>query len=163
MKEYKFKAKIEPTDHGHGFVYFPFDTQEEFGTRGQIRVQATFEGVPYAGALVKYDPPQHMLPLGKNILKQIGKGPGDTVAVVLYRDDSVRTVDVPPEFAKLMKKEGVLGAFEKLSFTHRQGVLPLDHGSEEGRDAPLSHFQSRRHAEGGRKDSWLRPFASVAA
>ncbi len=120
MKEYKFTAKIEPTDHGHGFVFFPFDTQEEFGTRGQIRVHATFDGVPYVGALVKYGPPQHMLPVVKSILEQIGKGPGDTVAVVLDRDDSERTVEVPPEFAKLMKKEHLLEAFEKLSFTHRK-------------------------------------------
>jgi len=120
MKEYKFKAKIEPTDHGHGFIFFPFDTQEEFGTRGQIRVQATFDGVAYAGALVKYGPPQHMLPLVKSILEQIGKGPGDIVAVVLHRDDSVRTVEVPPQFQMLMKKEGVLATFEKLSFTHRK-------------------------------------------
>jgi hypothetical protein len=120
MKEYKFKAKIEPTDHGHGFIFFPFDTQEEFGTRGQIRVQATFDGVAYAGALVKYGPPQHMLPLVKSILEQIGKGPGDIVAVVLHRDDSVRTVEVPPQFQMLMKKEGVLATFEKLSYTHRK-------------------------------------------
>ena len=120
MKEYKFKAKIDPTDHGHGFIFFPFDTQEEFGTRGQIRVQATFDGVAYAGALVKYGPPQHMLPLVKSILEQIGKGPGDSVAVVLQRDDSVRTVEMPLDFAKLMKQENVLVAFEKLSYTHQK-------------------------------------------
>jgi len=120
MKEYKFTAKIEPTDHGHGFIFFPFDTQEEFGTGGQIRVQAAFDGVPYAGALVKYGPPQHMLPVVKSILEQIGKRPGATVAVVLSRDESVRTVEVPPELSKLMKKEGVLADFEKLSYTHRK-------------------------------------------
>jgi hypothetical protein len=120
MKTYKFRAKIEPTDHGHGFIYFPFDTQEEFGTRGQIRVQATFDGMPYAGALVKYGAPQHMLPVVKNILEKIGKRPGDRVDVVIQRDESARTVEAPPEFAMLMKKEGVLAAFEKMSFTHRK-------------------------------------------
>ncbi len=120
MKEYKFRAKIEPTDHCHGFIFFPFNTQEEFGTRGQIRVHAIFDGVPYAGALVKYGLPQHMLPVVKSILEQIGKGPGDTVDVVIGRDESVRTVEVPAEFAKLMKKEAVLAAFEKLSYTHRK-------------------------------------------
>ncbi|MGA9588036.1 MAG: YdeI/OmpD-associated family protein [Terracidiphilus sp.] len=120
MKEYKFSAKIEPTNDGHGFVFFPFGTQEEFGTRGQLRVQATFDGVPYAGALVKYGAPQHMLPVVKTILEQIGKGPGDTVEVVIKRDDSVRTVEVPPELANLMKKEGAVAAFEKLSYTHRK-------------------------------------------
>src|SRR5579863_9786163 len=100
MKEYKFRAKIEPTDHGHGFVYFPFDTQEEFGTRGQIRVLATFDGEPYAGGLVKYGPSQHMLPVVKSILERIGKQPGANVDVVIQRDESVGTIEVPPEFAK---------------------------------------------------------------
>ena len=120
MKAYKFKATIEPTDHGHGFVFFPYDTQEEFGTRGQVRVNATFDGVPYAGALVKYGPPQHMLPVVKTILEQIRKRPGDTVSVVLEHDKTDRTVEVPAEFAKAMKQARVLAAFEKLNYTHRK-------------------------------------------
>jgi Bacteriocin-protection, YdeI or OmpD-Associated/Domain of unknown function (DUF1905) len=120
MPPYKFQATIQPADHGHGFVFFPYDTQEEFGTRGQVRVKATFDGVPYAGALVKYGPPQHMLPVVKTILDQIGKRPGDTVSVVLERDETERTVEVPPEFAKAMEADAVLATFEKLSYTHRK-------------------------------------------
>ena len=120
MKIYKFNATIQPTDHGHGFVFFPYDTQQEFGTRGQVRVKATFDGVPCAGALVKYAPPQHMLPVVKTILEQIGKHPGDSVSVVLERDEAERTVEVPAEFARAMKKAGVLAMFEKLSYTHRK-------------------------------------------
>jgi hypothetical protein len=120
MTAYKFQATIQPAEHGHGFVFFPYDTQEEFGTRAQIRVKATFDGVPYAGSLVKYALPQHMLPVVKTILAQIGKGPGDTVSVVLERDETERTVDVPPEFAKAMKKAAVLATFEELSYTHRK-------------------------------------------
>ena len=120
MKIYKFKAIIEPTDHGHGFVFFPFDTKEEFGTNAQIRVKATFDGVPYLGALVKYGPPQHMLPVVKNILEKIGKQPGDRVDVTLRRDESERKVEVPDEFATAMKEMGVLADFEKLSYTHRK-------------------------------------------
>jgi len=121
MKEYKFKATIEGTGgSGGAYVLFPFDAQTEFGTRAQIRVVASFDGVSYAGSLVKYGHPQHMLPILKNIRERIGKGPGDTVDVVIKRDESVRTVEVPPEFAKLMKKEGVSATFEKLSYTHRK-------------------------------------------
>jgi uncharacterized protein YdeI (YjbR/CyaY-like superfamily) len=93
---------------------------EEFGTRGQVRVKATFDGVPYAGALVKYGQPQHMLPVVNTILDQIAKRPGDTVSVVLERDETERTVEVPPEFAKAMEADAVLAIFEKLSYTHRK-------------------------------------------
>jgi len=120
MKEFKFKAAIQEAGGNGAYVLFPYDAQAEFGTRGRIRVIASFDGVPYAGSLVKYGHPQHMLPIPKNIRERIGKGPGDTVEVVIKRDESVRTLEVPPAFAKLMKKEGVSATFEKLSYTHRK-------------------------------------------
>lgn len=120
MKQYKFKATIETAGSGGAYVLFPYDVEKEFGTRGQVPVKITFDGVPYTGTMVKYGRPQHMLPLLKAIREQIRKGPGDTVAVVLERDESERTVEVPPEFAKLLKKERLLAVFEKLSYTHRK-------------------------------------------
>jgi len=56
----------------------------------------------------------------KSIREQIGKGPGDTIEVVVWRDEEVRTVEVPAQFEKLIKKEGLLPVFEKLSYTHRK-------------------------------------------
>jgi hypothetical protein len=85
-----------------------------------VPVRATFDGVAFRGSLVKYGNPQHMLPVLKDVRAKIGKGVGDTIDVVVWKDDEVRTVEVPAEFAKLMKKEGVLAAFEKLSYTHRK-------------------------------------------
>jgi hypothetical protein len=120
MKKYKFKATIQDTFSGGAYVLFPNDVKEEFGTRAQIRVKATFDGVPYSGSLVKYGQPQHMLPMLKAIRDQIGKGPGDTVIVVIERDESIRTVEIPAAFKSLLKKEGLLAGFEKLSYTHRK-------------------------------------------
>jgi uncharacterized protein YdeI (YjbR/CyaY-like superfamily) len=54
------------------------------------------------------------------VREQIRKGPGDTIEVVVWRDAEVRTVEVPAEFEKLMKKEGLLPVFEELSYTHRK-------------------------------------------
>jgi hypothetical protein len=34
MKKYKFKAKIEAGDGGGAYVLFPYDTSQEFGTKG---------------------------------------------------------------------------------------------------------------------------------
>ena len=56
----------------------------------------------------------------KAIRDQIGKGPGDTVIVVIERDESIRTVEIPAAFKSLLKKEGLLAGFEKLSYTHRK-------------------------------------------
>jgi hypothetical protein len=122
MKTYKFKARIESATVGSGgaCIYFPYDVEKEFGTKGRVPVKATFDGVPYSGSLVKYGSPQHMLGILKNVREQIGKGPGDVVEVTIEKDESERTVEVPAEFQKLLKKEKVWAAFDKLSYTHKK-------------------------------------------
>ena len=101
-------------------MLFPYDTGKEFATKGKVAVKATFNGVPYAGSLIKYSNPHHMLGIVKAIREQIGKGLGDTIEVVVWKDEAVRTVEVPTQLEKLIKKQGLLPVFEKLSFTHRK-------------------------------------------
>jgi len=120
MKKYKFKAKIETGDGGGAYVLFPYDTEKEFATKGKVLVKATFDGVPYTGSLIKYGNPQHMLGVLKAIRERTGKAPGDTIEVVVWKDEAVRSLDLPPQFEELMKKEGLLPVFEKLSHTHRR-------------------------------------------
>ena len=120
MKKYKFNAKLEAGDGGGAYVLFPYDTEKEFATKGKVPVKATLSGVPYTGSLIKYGHPLHMLGILKAIRTQIGKEPGDTIEVVLWKDEEVRTVEVPAEFENLMKKEGLLAVFENLSYTHRK-------------------------------------------
>jgi len=45
---------------------------------------------------------------------------GDAVEVVLWKDEALRAVEVPAQFEKLLKREGLLPVFEKLSYTHRK-------------------------------------------
>jgi len=120
MKKYKFKAKIQEGRGGGAFVYFPYEVEKEFGTKGQVPIKADFEGEEYRGSLAKYGSPQHMLGVSKAIREKLGKRPGDMLEVELWKDEEERTVEVPPEFQKLMKKEGLLPFFEKLSYTHRK-------------------------------------------
>jgi len=122
MKKYKFKAKIEAGDGGGAYVLFPYDTGKEFTTKGKVPVKATFDGVPYTGSLIKYGKPLHLLGMPKAIREQIGKSRGDTLEVVVWKDEEVRvrTVEVPAPFENLMKKEGLLPVFKKLSYTHRK-------------------------------------------
>ena len=120
MKKYKFKAKIESESGGGACILFPYDVEKEFGVKGRVPIQATFDGVPYTGSLIRYGRPQHMLGLLKSIRERIGKQPGDTIDVELWKDEAERTVEIPAAFQAAMKKAGVLAAFEKLSYTHRK-------------------------------------------
>jgi hypothetical protein len=120
VKKYKFKARIEAATGGGAYVLFPYDVEKEFGVKGRVPIKAAFDSVPYAGSLIKYGDPLHRLPLLKAIREQMGKGPGDTVEVELWKNEKLRTLDVPAPFQEAMTKEGVIAFFDRLSYTHRK-------------------------------------------
>jgi Bacteriocin-protection, YdeI or OmpD-Associated/Domain of unknown function (DUF1905) len=101
-------------------VIFPYNVEQEFGTRGKVPVQVTFNGMPYAGSLVKCGAASHMLGVLKAIREQIGKGPGDTIEVVLWKDEAERSVEIPADFAELLRSGNLTETFAKLSYTHRK-------------------------------------------
>ncbi len=120
MKTYRFTGRIETAGEGGACVFFPYDVQKEFGTLGRVPVKVKFDGVPYTGTMIRYGAPQHMLPMLKAIREQIGKQPGDMVDVEVEKDETERTVEIPPAFAAILKSEKLLAGFEKLSYTHRK-------------------------------------------
>jgi Bacteriocin-protection, YdeI or OmpD-Associated/Domain of unknown function (DUF1905) len=121
MKKFAFTATIQSAPRGGAFVFFPCDTQKEFGTIARVPVKVMFDGkVPYTGSIARYGHPQHMLGLLKSVQEQLGKGPGDEVKVELWKDEAERAVEVPEDFAALLKKEKLRDTFDALSFTHRK-------------------------------------------
>jgi len=119
-KKYKFAAEIQAGQGGGAYVIFPYDTEKEFGTKGRVPVKVTLDGAPDTTSLMKWGTPQHFVGVAKAIREKIGKGAGDTIEVVLWKDEAERVVEIPEEFRKRMEKEKLLPFFEKLSFTHRK-------------------------------------------
>ena len=79
----EFDAVIRKVPHiDRAYVEFPYDAEALFG-KGRIKVSATFDGVPYAGSLVRMGTPGHILGMRKDIRAQLGKQPGDTVHVTV--------------------------------------------------------------------------------
>ena len=120
MKRYKFSAIIQRSSGWGAFVIFPHDVPTEFGIKGRVPVQAKLGGLPYTSSLMTCGTPFHILAVPKDIRAQLGKEPGDTITVELWKDDVPRTVEQSPEFIKLLRKEKLLAAFEKLSATRRK-------------------------------------------
>jgi hypothetical protein len=120
MKKYAFTAKIEPGPGGGAFVTFPYDVEREFGTKGRVPVHASINSIPYTGSLMQCGGPQHMLGVLKSIRVQLGKNLGDPVNVEIWKDEGVRTVELPAAFAALLKKEKLREVFDALSYTHRR-------------------------------------------
>jgi hypothetical protein len=120
MKKYKFKATIQEGDGGGAFVFFPFDVEKEFRTKGKVPVKVTFDNIPDSGSLFRYGYPQHLLGMPKAIRDQLGKKPGNTVEVVLWKDEEPRVIVVPPELLSRLEEEKLVDVFEALSYTHRK-------------------------------------------
>jgi hypothetical protein len=122
MKIYEFDAVIQKhPDLDAAFIEFPYDVEQEFGTKGQVKVLATFDGYEYRGSLAKMGYPVHRLGLTKEIRNAIEKSWGDTVHVTVKKDEAPRIVEIPDDFGKLLDQNPEVKAyFEGLSFTHRK-------------------------------------------
>ena len=78
----------EIPENGVAYVIFPWDIRKIFG-RGRVKVHATFDGIPYDGSIVnmglKHPDGEicYMIGVLKSIRKQLGKGDGDSIHVVI--------------------------------------------------------------------------------
>jgi Domain of unknown function (DUF1905)/Bacteriocin-protection, YdeI or OmpD-Associated len=121
--QYAFKAILERPDGAMdaAFIVFPFDVEKEFGTRGQIKVNATFDRHPYRGVLASMGTDHHAILVRKDIRQTIGKKVGDSVAVTITKDEKKRRIDLPDELARLLdKNRKAKSFFETLSYSNQK-------------------------------------------
>ncbi len=81
MEKFAFDAVImQNGDMDAAFVEVPYDIKAVFG-KGRLLVNATFDGFPYSGQIVKMGLPCYIIGIRKDIRKAIGKTFGDMVHV----------------------------------------------------------------------------------
>src|SRR5215510_550391 len=98
----------------------PFDVSKTFGTRARVPVRGTINGFPFRSSLMPMDG-CHRMVVNKEIREGAGVKAGDTVKVVMERDDTPRTITPPSELTKeLAKSKAAQTNWEKLSFTHKK-------------------------------------------
>lgn len=119
----KFTALIEKPDDGidGGFVSIPFDVEKVYGTKGQVKVKAWFDGYPYRGVLANMGTGCHLIIIRKDIRQAIGKNPGDKITVELERDTEERLVEIPDDLKKGFSRSPKAETFfNSLSYTNRK-------------------------------------------
>jgi bifunctional DNA-binding transcriptional regulator/antitoxin component of YhaV-PrlF toxin-antitoxin module len=100
-------------------ITIPFDVEEIFGAK-RVPVKATVNGAVYRGTIVRMGG-EYMLGIPKAFRSATGIEPGDNIVVTLERDVEERTVRIPSDLAKELKKDKALkDAWDKLSFTLRK-------------------------------------------
>ena len=89
QKQYEYDGIIrELPDNGGAYVLFPWNVREEFG-KGRVKVHAEFDGIPYDGSIVNMGVKDgdgnvcYLIGLLKAIRKQLRKGDGDSVHIVI--------------------------------------------------------------------------------
>jgi len=120
-KTQSFEATIQASWGGGAAVEVPFAVKDVYGTGGQVKVCATFDGHEYRGSISPMGGGRHMLGVRKDVRAAIGKDVGEVVKVTIRRDTEPRTVEVPPELRAVLEESPAAGTrFESLSYTHRK-------------------------------------------
>ena len=85
---FEFDAVLHVLPEGGAYVAFPGDIRQIYG-RGRVKVRATFDGIPYEGSIVNMGLKHpdgsvcYILGVLKAIRKQLGKGDGDVLHVLV--------------------------------------------------------------------------------
>jgi hypothetical protein len=119
-KVHAFSAVIRSAGGGGAFVEVPFDVEKALGSK-RPKIKASIEGELYRGTLVRMGGPHHILIILKGIRARIGRDVGDSVRVQVEADTQPRTVELPLELQKALRREKAARAyFESLAYTHRR-------------------------------------------
>ncbi len=108
----------------------PFDVVKVFGTRARVPVRGTINGFPFRSSMMPMGG-CHGMAINKTMRDGAGVKAGDTVSVVMQRDESERTVEVPPILKKELGKSKTAQAnWEKLSFTSQKEIVISINGAK---------------------------------
>jgi hypothetical protein len=121
MKKLKFQIKLDGMDGSEvAALSAPFDVEETFGTKARVPVRGTINGFPFRSSLMPMGG-CHRMVVNKTIRDGAGVKAGDTVSVVMERDERERTI-VPPSLLKkeLAKSNTAQANWEKQSFTNKK-------------------------------------------
>lgn len=119
-----FNATLHRSDASGAacFVDFPWDLRETYGKGNLVPVVATWDGrVEYRGSLARMGGDHAMLLCRKDVLAELGKGPGDVVHVTVTLDLAPREADVPDALATALDAEpGARVAWDAVSPSSRR-------------------------------------------
>jgi len=132
MKKLEFTVKLQGKDGSSvAWLNAPFDVKKVFNTRARVPVRGTINGFPFRTSLMPMGG-CHGMAVNKTMREGAGVEAGDTVSIVLERDEGERTVGVPPLLKKeLANSKTAQANWQKLSFTNQKEIALSIRGAKQ--------------------------------
>ena len=123
MMKLEFTVKLDGKGTSVAWLNAPFDVVKVFGTRARVPVRGTINGFPFRSSLMPMGG-CHGMAINKTMRDGAGVKAGDTVSVVMERDEAERTVEVPLILKKeLAKSKAAQANWKELSFTSQKEIV----------------------------------------
>ncbi|HXM62896.1 MAG TPA: YdeI/OmpD-associated family protein [Terriglobales bacterium] len=123
MMKLEFTVKLDGKGTSVAWLNAPFDVVKVFGTRARVPVRGTINGFPFRSSLMPMGG-CHGMAINKTMRDGAGVKAGDTVSVVMERDEAERIVEVPLILKKeLAKSKAAQANWKELSFTSQKEIV----------------------------------------
>ena len=118
----RFRAVLEKdTDSSATAIAIPFNVEKAFGSRGRVPVRGTLNGFAFRSSVFPMGGGCHWLVVNRQMREGAKIKAGETISVMMERDDEPRVITPPKDFARaLAANKAALAAWDKLSYTHRK-------------------------------------------
>ncbi|MCZ8515702.1 YdeI/OmpD-associated family protein [Paenibacillus filicis] len=103
------------------YVKVPFTVEEVFGSKAQVKVKGTVNGVPYRSSLMPAGDGTHYMVVKQALREDAGVTAGDSVRLTMEADTEARTVEIPDDLAAALDEHREAGErFDRLAYSHRK-------------------------------------------
>lgn len=168
MTKLTFKVKLDGmTSSDVAALSAPFDVETTFGTKARVPVRGTINGFPFRSSLMPMGG-CHRMVINKQMRDGAGVKAGDTVTVVMERDEAPRTVEIPDLLKKeLAKKQACAIELGETVVYQPERDGSFNHRSETGRDTRKKAREGNGRSEERQEVDRLAPesaykFADIA-
>jgi hypothetical protein len=126
MKVHHFEAVlVKPAAVGAWtYVTVPFDIEEQYGSKSQVAVKGTINGVAYKGSLMPHGNGTHYMVVNQALRDAAKAEAGSAINVTMERDEDERSVTVPDDFADQLEANEAAGAFfQNLAYSYQKEYI----------------------------------------
>lgn len=118
----RFRVLLEKDPKGETTsITVPFDVKKVFGTGARVPVYGTINGFPYRSSIFPMGGGKHYMVVNKATREGAKVKGGETISVVMERDEEPRVVTPPEDLARALNaNRQARAAWEKLSYSHQK-------------------------------------------